>query len=83
MFFADSRYGTVRLRRRRGLHAKQDATTPFSVICAEVHLEREQPPRPLWLAAMNAPAVSLYRQWLWFDQRWPMEPAIAFRKSLP
>ncbi len=39
--FEDERYGQVRLRVWHSLHAKQDVSTPFSVIRAEVHLERE------------------------------------------
>jgi len=81
LWFFDSRYGLVRLRCWYGLHAKQDATTPFDVIRAEVHLERDKPPGPIWLATMGAPEASCYRKWLWFDQRWPIEPAIRFRKG--
>ena len=78
--FIDSRYGVVRLHCWHELHAKQDATTSFSVIRAEVHLERKRPPKPIWLATMGAPEVPVYVKWLWFDQRWPVEPAFRFRK---
>ncbi len=30
---------------------------------------------------MGAPEVSSYLPWLWFDQRWPIEPAFRFRKQ--
>jgi len=78
--FEDERYGQVRLCQWHGLHAKQDASTPFSVIRAEVHLERDKPPKPLWLGCQNAQDLSLHTLWLAFDQRWPIEPANRFRK---
>jgi hypothetical protein len=80
LWFADSRYGLVRLRCWHKLHAKQDATTPFSVIRAETHLERSKPPEPVWLATLHADETSVYVKWLWFDLRWPIEPAFRFRK---
>ena len=80
LMFIDSHYGLVRLQCWHGLHAKQDATTVFSVIRAAVHLERRQPPTPIWLATSGASAYSCYHKWRWFDQRWPIEPAIRFRK---
>jgi hypothetical protein len=79
--FEDERYGQVRLRLWHDLHAKQDASTPFGVIRAEAHLEREKPPKPLWLGYQNAQALSLRTLWLAFDQRWPIEPATRFRKQ--
>jgi hypothetical protein len=81
LWFFDSRYGLVHLRCWRALHAKQDASTPFDVIRAEVHLERRKRPDPIWLATLGAPQVPVYHKWLWFDQRWPIEPAIRFRKG--
>ena len=81
LWFGDSRFGVVHLRCWYDLHARQDHTTPFCVIRAETHLERAQPPKPLWLAAMGVPDTSCYLKWLWFDQRWPIEPAIRFRKN--
>ena len=81
LWFADSQYGLVHLRGWHGLHALQDASTVFSVIRAAVHLERHKPPKPIWLATLGAPEHSCYFKWLWFDQRWPIEPAIRFRKG--
>jgi len=81
IYFEDERYGQVRLRLWHELHAQQDAHTPFSVIRAEVHLEREKPPKPLWLGYQNAQDLSLHTLWLAFDQRWPIEPATRFRKQ--
>ena len=51
------------------------------MIRAEVHLEREKPPKPLWLGYQNAQGLSLRTLWLAFDQRWPIEPATRFRKQ--
>lgn len=81
LWFCDSRFGLVHLRCWDALHAKQDATTDFSVIRAETHLERTRPPKPIWLAALGAAHKPSYLKWLWFDQRWPIEPAIRFRKN--
>ena len=76
------RWGQVRLRRWNKLHARQDAQTPFAVILAEVHLEREKPPEPLWLGYREGPiAYPLQEVWRWFEYRWPIEPSIRFRKQ--
>ncbi len=76
------RWGQVRLRRWNDYHAKQDADSPFHVILAEVHLEREKPPRPLWLGYLAGHTdYSVDVVWSWFDQRWPVEPGIGFRKQ--
>lgn len=76
-------WGRVRLRRWNNLHAKQDASVVFSVICCEVHLEREKPPKPLWLAYRPPPIrdFDLVTIWRWFPRRWPIEPSIRFRKE--
>jgi len=76
-------WGRVRLRRWDKLHAKQDATTRFSVICCEVHLEREKPPKPLWLGYRPLPQrdFDLVTIWYWYPRRWPIEPSIRFRKE--
>ena len=81
LWFSDSRYGLVHLRSWHDLHAKQDATTIFRVIRAEVHQERAKPPKPIWLATIGAAHKPCYLKWLWFDYRWPIEPAIRFRKN--
>ncbi len=79
--FEDPPYGQVRLRTWHELHATQDASTVFSVLLAEVHLERDKPPKPLWLGYQNAPETCRAQTlWAWFDQRWPIEPAYRFRK---
>jgi hypothetical protein len=82
MQFTDEYYGQVRLRTWHGLHAKQDANTPFSVLLAEIHLERDKPPKPLWLAYQNAPEQCTLRDiWTWFDRRRTIEPAYRFHKQ--
>jgi hypothetical protein len=78
----DPRWGQVRLRRWNSLHAKQEATVHFDVILAEVHLERDKLPAPLWLGYV--PGHTDHRLqvvWSWFDYRWPIEPSIRFRKQ--
>ena len=79
--FQDERWGEVRLRGWRNLHAKQDSDTPFTAIYVEVRLEREKRPRPIWLAYLGPKSVPIRQAWLWFDHRWPIEPAIRFRKQ--
>jgi hypothetical protein len=80
--FEHSRWGQVCLRRWHNFHSKQDATTSFDVIRAEVHLERDKPPAPLWLGYVPGHTDHpLEIVWSWFDYRWPIEPSIRFRKQ--
>ena len=51
-------WGQVRLVRWNRLHGKLDADVPFDVIRASVHLERDKPPKSIWLAWLS-PAVIL------------------------
>jgi hypothetical protein len=80
-------FGQVQLERWNGLHGKLDADVPFDVIRASVHLERDRPHKPLWLA-WQAPAelpegilVDVAVIWLAYCHRWPVEPNIRFRKQ--
>lgn len=80
------RWGKVRLRRWDAKHARQDADTPFSVILAEAHLEREKPSAPFWLGYQPPPHQQpsdqrLENLWQWYAYRWPVEPSIRFRKQ--
>jgi len=82
----DERWGAVRLRRWDGLHAREDATTVFSVLLAETHLERETPSKPFWLAYLPPPDQGPDEQpvrdlWYAYQHRWPVEPSIRFRKQ--
>ena len=79
--FADQRWGKVRLRGWYDLHMKQDAATPITAIHVQTHLEREKPPRPIWLGLLSVQRQPIQEAWLWFDQRWPIEPSIRFRKQ--
>lgn len=79
--FEHSRYGIVRLRRWNGLHAKQDATVPFSVIRCEIHLEREKPPEPVWIGYDGPKDQTITTIWEWYNMRQPIEPAFRFRKQ--
>lgn len=79
--FEHSVYGTVRLQRWSGFHDKKAADLPFSLVRAEVHLERDKPPDPLWLGT-NAPReVPVRTIWQWYLKRWPIEPAFRFHKQ--
>jgi len=82
----DERWGQVRLRRWNNLHARQDATTSFSVILVETHREREKPPRPLWLAYQPPPGQVAEDQrlvdlWSSYPYRWSVESGNRFRKQ--
>jgi hypothetical protein len=78
--FETEDWGRVRLRMWHNLHAREDASVVFSVILCEVHLERERPPKPLWLGYLGPPVYDLVTIWRWYPRRWPIEPAIQFRK---
>ena len=85
--FEHDSWGQVRLERWNGLHGKLDADVPFDVIRASVHLERDKPPKPIWLA-WQAPAelpkgiqVDAVAIWQAYCNRWPIEPNIRFRKQ--
>lgn len=79
--FEDERWGTVRVRLWPNLHAKADARTTFSVLYVEVHLQRKKRPRPIWLACQSEMQLCAQTIWRCFDQRWPIEPSIHFRKK--
>jgi len=86
MELEDEQWGKVCLRRWDHLHAHQDASTPFSVIVVETHLERENPNRPFWLGYQPPPGQepgdqSLADLWYGYQHRWPVEPSIRFRKQ--
>jgi hypothetical protein len=87
IFFEHHKFGQVKLDRWNGLHGKKDADVPFDVIRACTHLERDNPPNPLWLA-WQAPKtipdglqVDAKLIWLAYVHRWPVEPGIRFRKQ--
>jgi hypothetical protein len=83
----DPRWGKVRVQRWKDLHEKKGVDVPYDVIRASVHLEREHPPAALWLAwvAPNAiPAgmvITAETVWRAYDNRWPIEPGLHFRKE--
>jgi hypothetical protein len=77
----EEEWGQVRLRRWNGVHASQDAATPFDVVQIESHREREHPPTPLWVACLGGGEATAAQIWRWYDQRWATEPATRFRKE--
>lgn len=81
VIFEHPDHGTVRLQRWNNLHAKQDATVPFSVIRCEIHLEREKPPDPVWIGYDGPEEASGQTIWEWYNLRQPIEPAFRFRKQ--
>ncbi len=76
----DPRWGQVRLRAWRGLHTREAADTPFTVVRVDVHQERAQPPAALWLG-WQGPDQALVRPWRAYEQRWGIEPSIRLRKQ--
>jgi len=79
--------GQVKLERWNNLHSKNDADVPLDVIRASIHLEKDKPPKPIWLA-WQAPAtipdnlvVNTKTIWQAYVHRWPVEPGIRFRKQ--
>ena len=69
------------------LHGKNVADVPVDVIRASIHLERDKPSKPVWLA-WQAPAtipsnleVNARVIWQAYVHRWPVEPGIRFRKQ--
>jgi hypothetical protein len=83
----DPKLGQVKLERWNDLHGKNDADVPMDVIRASIHLERDKPPKPIWLA-WQAPAtipnnLEVNAQVIWqaYVHRWPVEPGIRFRKQ--
>ena len=50
-------FGRVQLMRWNNLHGRKDADVPFDVVRASVHLEREKPPRPFYLAWQAPPQI--------------------------
>lgn len=81
------KFGQVQLQRWHDLHGKNDADVPVDVIQARVHLEKDKPPQPIWLA-WQAPVtipsnmiVDAQLIWQAYVHRWPVEPSIRFRKQ--
>ena len=79
--------GQVKLERWNNLHGKNDADVPLDVIRASIHLEKDKPPKSIWLA-WQAPVtipsnlvVNAKTIWQAYVHRWPVEPSIRFRKQ--
>lgn len=87
MTFEHAKFGAVKLERWNRLHGKADADVPIDVIRASIHLERDKPPKPIWLgwqAPANLPEhLDINTQIIWqaYTHRWPIEPGIRFRKQ--
>ena len=78
--FQDPQWGEVNIQYWSGLHARQAHDTPFGVLRVEVHLEKERPPKALWLG-WQGPAWPAYVLWRYYQMRWPIEPSIRWRKQ--
>ena len=79
--------GQVKLERWNNLHGKNDADVPIDVIRASIHLEKDKPPKPIWLAwqaPLSVPhnlEIDAKLIWQAYVHRWPVEPGIRFRKQ--
>lgn len=80
--FTDAYHGQVQLQAWHQLHAKQDASTVFTVIRAQIHQERSvaKQPKAIWLAYIG-PTLDTRTVWECFDHRWAIEPQFRFRKQ--
>jgi hypothetical protein len=84
----DPKWGQVNLRRWSNLHGRAAADVEFDLIQVQVHLEREQPPPPLWLLWLPPeripPTVTVDVETIWraYAHRWPIEPGNRFRKQV-
>lgn len=83
----EAKFGEVKLERWNNLHGKNDLDVPMDMIRASIHLERDKPPKPIWLA-WQAPdtipkslIVNVQTIWQAYVHRWPVEPGIRFRKQ--
>ncbi len=87
IMFKDAKFGQVKLQCWNGLHGKNDADVPIDVIRASSHLEKDKPPKPLWLAWQaplhlpNNMTIDAKLIWQAYVHRWPVEPGIRFRKQ--
>ena len=87
LHFEHERWGQVELRRWNGVHERPAAGTPLDVVQARVHLEKDKPPKPFWLAWQAPPTIPISVQvtaqtiWQAYLHRWPVEPSIRFRKQ--
>lgn len=85
--FEHAQYGKVKVQLWSGLHDRRAPEMTFSLLRAQVHLERDQPPKAvwfLWLPPTQIPAaVSVNARTLWeaYVHRWSIEPGIRFRKE--
>lgn len=85
--FEHGRYGQVKVQLWRGLHDRRAPEMTFSLLRAQVHLEKDQPPKAvwfLWLPPTPIPAsVAVNARTLWeaYVHRWPIEPGLRFRKE--
>jgi hypothetical protein len=82
-----AKLGQVKLERWNDLHGKNDTDVPIDVIRASIHLEKDKPPKPIWIG-WQAPATTptnleVNAQVIWqaYTHRWPVEPGIRFRKQ--
>jgi len=85
--FEHAKLGQVKLERWNDLHGKKDVDVPIDVIRASIHLEKDKPPKPIWIG-WQAPArvpenLDINAQIIWqaYVHRWPVEPSIRFRKQ--
>jgi len=81
------RWGSVESRRWNDLHARQSVDTWFDVVQVQAHLEKDEPPAPLWLAWQTPTTMHAGIQvngktiWLAYQHQWTIEPSIRFHKQ--
>ena len=83
----DDKFGEVRLEHWKNLHGKLDVDVPIDVVRASIHLERDKPPKAIWLAWQEPSTlpkdlvIDAKIIWQAYVHRWPIEPGIRFRKQ--
>ena len=80
----DPDYGTVTVSAWPGLHVRQAADAPFTLVRVQLGRlpRRQRPPAPLWLAWLGGPLpADLLLVWHWYRRRFTVEHGLRFSKQ--
>jgi hypothetical protein len=79
----DARLGQCSIQCWHRLHAGEDAYAIFTVLRAQIHQEREHPPRAAWFAYLSAKSITLDAEAIWrlYPSRASVEAMFRFRKN--
>jgi hypothetical protein len=82
--FEDAKHGRVRIEKWSKLRFRvAKEVVEIEVMRSQIHLEREQPPKPRWYGIHNGTGAQteLKRCYLTAKHRWTIEPSNRFRKE--